>query len=156
MIDIAELSETALEDIKDIIEDENSTEYEIYVPKSTQLFSSEKSAIAYDYAYAAYSGQLLATIALSFEYEYVGPEVHASIGFTVKVNDKEALAGTILKISYLYVNDHENPEYDPNEEVNLFLEKVQNDEIAPACPDFVELFFEYIEEADEEENEDLE
>jgi hypothetical protein len=154
MIDIALLSGTTLNDILVLVEKEDTNAYEIFVPKSTQLYFSEKSSIAYDYAYAAYAGELLSSLGTNFTYEQVPPEFHESIGFTFQTNDKQKLATTILEISYLYVNDRDDPEYLDIEDVNQFLEDVENGNLKPACPYLSGLFFEFWRQSEAENDDD--
>ncbi len=102
MIEIQDITTSNIQDIIDILQGESDQPYEIYAPKSTQLYFSEDSAISDDYALLAYVGQKLHDIADEFSYGYVGPNQHDSVLYEVKVKDIQVLAKVLLELSYQY------------------------------------------------------
>ncbi|PZR26409.1 MAG: hypothetical protein DI535_14155 [Citrobacter freundii] len=154
MIDVAELLEASLDEIRNLLNEEDTTEYQIYVPKSTVLFSSERTAIIEDYMSAAYSGQLLSGISEKFDYDEVSPAIHESIGFSITTKDRDLLATTILEISYLYGNERDGFEKNEYEIVEQFIDDVENDKIIPACPYFFEVRDEMLSEIEDDDNDD--
>jgi hypothetical protein len=152
MIDVAGLSGFTREMIKELVDKENTTDYEIFVPKSAKLFFSEKSEMVADYVEAAYSGQQLANIAEAFDYDPVSPETYESILFEVRTSDIDKLTDTILQITYVYVNDHPEDE-SFRDELYQYIDDVNEGKIQPACPYFIEIINEIANEI-EEENED--
>lgn len=151
MIEIQNIREMTEEDITNILLDQKKQSFEIYIPKSTQLYSSANRDIAIDYAMIAYSGQLLKDASDGFEYNPVSVAEHKSVLFEISGNDIPKLAKAILEISIGYNNEHED--YDElyfHENVEQFLENSNNNQIIPACPDFVEIYNEYIEEEEED------
>lgn len=139
MIEIQDITTSNIQDIIDILQGESDQPYEIYAPKSTQLYFSEDSAISDDYALLAYVGQKLHDIADEFSYGYVGPNQHDSVLYEVKVKDIQVLAKVLLELSYEFSNTA-GDEYMPRESVYDFIEKIQKSEIIPACPNFVDDF----------------
>jgi hypothetical protein len=150
MIEIQEIRTSNIHEIVDMLLEQKFQPFEIYVPKSTQLAFSEQSTIADDYALLAYVGQQLKDISDEFSYEYVSPDEHESVLFEVKTNNIEKLAETLLELSYNFNNDPDSDEYIPFEDVNDFIDKVQTLKITPACPDFIEVFREFVDEFEEE------
>jgi hypothetical protein len=139
MIEIQDITTSNIQDIIDILQGESEQPFEIYAPKSTQLYFSEDSAIADDYALLAYVGQKLHDIADEFSYGYVSPSQSDSVLFEVKVGDIQVLAEVLLELSYEFANTA-GDEYMPREVVYDFIDKIQKSEIVPACPDFVDDF----------------
>jgi hypothetical protein len=157
MIEIQNIIKMTEEDIFNLLLDEKEQPFEIYVPKSTQLYSSTNRDIAVDYAMLAYSGQLLKDASNEFEYDSVSVASHISILFEVSVDDIPKLSKAILEISLGYNNEHED--YDDfyyHKNVEQFLDDSNNNQIIPACPDFVEIYNEYIEDDEDEKDEDEE
>lgn len=155
MIEIQNIVEMTEEDILNLLLAEKEQPFEIYVPKSTQLYSSTNRDIAIDYAMLAYSGQLLKDASNKFEYDSVSVENHGSVLFEVWAEDIPKLSEAILEISIGYNNEHED--YDDfyfHENVEQFLDDSNNNQIIPACPDFVEIYNEYIEDEDDEDEDD--
>lgn len=153
MIEIQNITEMTEEDILNLLLNEKKGSFEIYVPKTTQLYSSTNQDIAIDYAMIAYSGQLLKEASDKFEYDSVDVAEHKSILFEVSGNDIPKLAKAILEISIGYDNEHED--YDDfyyHENVEQFLDDSNNNRIIPACPDFVEIYNEYIEEEEDDDD----
>jgi hypothetical protein len=150
MIEIQEIRTTNIQEIVDMLLEQKLQPFEIYTPKSTQLHFSEQSAIADDYALLAYVGQRLRDVSDEFSYEYVSPDEHESVLFEVKTNNIEKLAETLLELSYNFNNAPDSDEYIPFEDVNDFIGKVQALKIIPACPDFIEVFGEFVDEHKEE------
>lgn len=143
MIEIQNLQGLSEEQIVDLLLEQKSQPFEIYIPKETQRFSSDNESIADDYLNAAYAGQMLSDVAEKFDYEFVSPDKHESILFTVKCADIEALAEALLEISYLYVNDHPDPIELWDGRLN-FIDEVEKKKIVPACQDFIEVYNEFI------------
>jgi len=104
MIEIQKISNATIEDLLNLLFAEKEQPFEIYVPKSTQLFASTNEDIATDYAMLAFAGQKLSEIADEFSYNYVSPTNHDSVLFEIKTDDIKQLAETILFISYGYNN----------------------------------------------------
>ena len=153
MIEIQNIIEMTEEDIFNLLLNEKKQSFEIYVPKSTQLYSSTNQDIAIDYAMLAYSGQLLKDASNEFDYDSVSVANNASVLFEVSAADIPKLLKAILEISIGYNNEHED--YDDfyfHENVEQFLDDSNNNQIIPACPDFVEIYNEYIEEEDDDED----
>ncbi len=111
MIEIQDLEGKVKSGIIDLLLEQESNSFEIYIPKSTQLSFSERDAIAIDYNKLAYAGLLLNEISENFNYEKVAPEFHESVLFTVQTNNIEGLAKALLEISFGYVNDEEDEFY---------------------------------------------
>ena len=154
MIEIQDINNATIDDLINLLLDEKVQPFEIYVPKSTQLFASTYEDVANDYAMLAFAGQKLNEVADDFSYHYVSPSEHESILFEVKTNDINRLAKSILFVSYGYNNEPHNEEIDYLDYVYDFIEKVNVNEIVPACPDFIEDYREYKEQANGEEDED--
>lgn len=154
MIEIQNISNAKIDDLVNLLLDEKTQLFEIYVPKSTQLFASTYEDIANEYAMLAFAGQKLSEMADEFSYYYVAPTTHESVLFEIKTNDIKQLAETILFLSYGYDNEPEGEEIYYLYEVYDFIEKVKSEEIVPVCPDFIEDYQEYIEQADNGENDD--
>ena len=152
MIDIADLEGKDSSEILGLIELEQSKKVSIYVPKSTQQFFSDSLAIANDYAMAAYSGQLLENISSFFTYEMISPTAYESIMFEIIFDDKEQLAEVLFLISCLY-DINELPDEDSSGEpliaiVGQFLYEIEQGDIIPACPYFIEVANEFNEDND--------
>ncbi len=139
MIEIQDLRDLNIEDIINLILDEKTQPFEIYVPKSTQRYFSDSRAIWLDYVYLAYSGQLLNDICDEFSYDEVSPEEHTSVRFSIRTANIKKLAETLLYISYGYVNDSEDEEFSCTEHADDYIACVENGEITPACPYFIEI-----------------
>ncbi|NDV80137.1 MULTISPECIES: hypothetical protein [unclassified Dysgonomonas] len=154
MIEIQDIQTNNIDDIINRLLDEKEQPFEIYVPKSTQTFSSSNRDIANDYAMLAFVGQKLDEVADDFTYYYVSPSAHDSVLFEVKTNNIKQLAETILNISYGYGNDSEEDEIYFLDDVYDFIEKVITGEVVSVCPDFIEDYQEYNEYADESEGSD--
>ena len=81
MIEIQNIKNCSKEGIIDLLLDEKTHQFEIYLPKETVLFSSSSLDIANDYAVLAFSGQKLKNASDTFEYNYVSPSEHSSVCF---------------------------------------------------------------------------
>lgn len=149
MLELQDFKNLTKDDILKLLEEQNSTSLEIAVPKETKEFFSERFAISIDYGNLAYAGQRLSELATDFQYSKVPPSEHESAIFTVTVSDLALLAETLLEISYGYVNDPEDEDFSFDEMVEDFLYQVDQEEVTPACPYFIEIYKEYM---DEEEN----
>ena len=84
MIEIQQLEGLDLEQTLNLLLEEKSQPFEIYIPKNTQQYFSENDSISVDYANLAYSGQLLFEVSDSFEYERVSSDKHESVLFKIK------------------------------------------------------------------------
>lgn len=140
MIDILNIKNVSVHQVVDMLLDENSTSFEISVPKYAQLAFSEPEAILRDYAHLAYSGQILKDCSIEFSYDKVPPEFHESVLFVVATNNLELLAKGLLNISYGYDNEHEDEEFIFSEEVEEYIDKIEKGVTDPACPYFMEVF----------------
>lgn len=145
MIEIQQLRELDLEQVINLLLEEKSQPYNIYIPKETQEFFSDREAISSDYANLAYSGQLLFNISEKFEYEEVSPTMHESVLFTIEAKNIESLASVLLHISYGYGNDHpEDDEFSYIEESLNYLGEIEHRDIKKiACPYFVDISKEF-------------
>ncbi|MDR0605470.1 MAG: hypothetical protein LBG80_14320 [Bacteroidales bacterium] len=150
MIEIQEIRTTNIQKIVDMLLEQGSQPFEIYVPKSTQMGFSEQSAIADDYALLAYAGQRLKDVSDEFSYGYVSPSEHRNVLYRVKTNNIIKLAETLLELSYDFNNESDSDEYIPFEDVYSFISKVQSSEITPVCPDFIEDFETFVGNSDED------
>lgn len=137
MIEINNLENLSIEEIKTVLNKEGG-DIEIYVPKKTQTYFSDPVSIAYDYANLAYAGQLLSDASNEFDYTFVIPENHTSILFKITPTDKDKLSQVLLDITGLCFST------DDGLDVEEFLEQVELGEIEPACPGFIEVYNEYI------------
>lgn len=154
MIEIQDLQGKTKSEIIDLILEQGSNSFEIYVPKSTQLYFSEKEAIAIDYNNLAYAGHLLKEISDSFNYEEVSPEDHESVLFDIETSNLEGLAEALFEISFGYVNDEEDEVYQDIEddcEFNMnadqYLSDVAEGKINEvACPYFCEIAQQFFDE----------
>ena len=158
MIEIQDIEGKVISEIIDIILEQKSTTFEIYVPKSSVMFSSERREIAIDYNKLAYAGHLLKVVSKSFSYVKVKPGDFESVLFNVETTDIEGLAKTLFEISFGYVNDEEGEICDNlAEDVNVmfdmfadqYLADVKNGKVEPACKYFCDIAFEYFKEDDE-------
>jgi hypothetical protein len=152
MIEIQEIKNVTTEDIVNLLLGEKEQPFEVYVPKSTQLCFSSNEDIANDYAMLAFAGQKLSEVADEFSYDYVSPTNHDSVLFEIKTDDIKQLAETILFISYGYNNDPEDEEIYYLDEVYDFIDKVKTGDTIPVCPDFLNDYHEYYEQADNDED----
>jgi hypothetical protein len=152
MIEIQKIENVTTEDITNLLLNEKEQPFEIYVPKSTLLFSSSSEEIAIDYAMLAFAGQKLSEVADKFSYNYVPPAYHDSVLFKVETNKIKQLSEIILFISYGYNNDApEDEEMDYPTEVDDFIDQVNAGKIFPACPDFIKDSQEYFKQADDDD-----
>ncbi|GAA6768423.1 hypothetical protein AAFH68_43780 [Flavobacterium sp. CGRL1] len=153
MIEIQNIKDITEEDITNLLFEQKEQPFQIYIPKSTHLYSSTNQDIAIDYAMLAYSGQLLKDASDNFEYDSVNVAENKSILFEISTDDIPKLANAILEISIGYNNEHKD--YDEiyyHESVQQFLDDSNNKQIITACPDFVEIYNEYIEEDEDDDN----
>jgi len=144
MIDIAALKDFSISEISELIDSEDEV-IEVYVPKSSKLYFSERHDIAYDYIQAAYAGQKLSEISTFFEYEEVPPAIHENILLQIKVADKDILSAIIMDLTYLY-DVNEDPEADEFEQLEIisgFEGDIETEKIIPACPYFIEVWKEF-------------
>jgi len=157
MIDLPDLEDLNVEEIKALLSVEGSKTIEINLPKTTQQFFNEPIDIAYDYAFAAYSAQELSKVSTIIEYEFASPGEFESYIFKINVANEDELAETLYQISILYGfneidEDDEDAMEDVNiEDVNQFLYEVENGEIIAVCPDIVQVFTEFMPEEDDDE-----
>jgi len=145
MIDIVTLKDFSSTQISELVDSEAGEIIEVYVPKTSKLYFSERHDIAYDYILAAYAGQKLSEISFFFEYEEVPPALHESILFQIKVADKDVLASLIMDLTYLY-DINEDPEADEIEQlenISEFEGDIETKKITPACPYFIEVWKEF-------------
>lgn len=147
MIELQDIQTNSVDDIINLLLEEEQQPFEIYVPKSTQLYFSTSEDIANDYAMLAYAGQKLNEIADEFSYDYVSPSNHESVLFEIKTNNVKQLAETILNLSYGYSNDPAEEEIYYLDDVYDFIEKVIAKEISPVCSDFIEDYQGYANES---------
>lgn len=161
MIDLPDLEDMDVDQIRSLLTSENSNIVEIYLPKTTQQYFNEPVDIAYDYAFAAYSAQELSKVSNILEYEFAEPTDFESYMFKINFKNPQPLAETLYQISCLYGfngidednDDDESEIEDPNiEDVNQFIYEVENGQVAAACPDIVQVFTQFIpaEEDDDE------
>ncbi|HWW37837.1 hypothetical protein [Pedobacter sp.] len=155
MIDLTALSGTSIEGILNIVIQNDSERYEVYVPKSTQQYFSDRIAIADDYAKAAYSGHLLSLISESFIYEEAVPAAHESILFEIETKDTSGLAQILFDLTFIYginsdseIEDADVDNYD--EDLWQYIDDVQTKKIIPVCPYFIEIVTEFSEEEETE------
>ncbi len=137
MIEVINLEGLSIDEIKTIVNTE-SVKIEVYVPKKTQTYFSDPVSIAYDYANLAYAGQLLSDASVEFDYNFVIPEVHESVLFEITPIDRYKFSQVLFDIAGLYHSA------DDGLDVEEFLEQVELSEIECACPDFIEVYNEYI------------
>lgn len=163
MIEIQELEGRSKSEITDLIKGQESNNYEIYVPKSTQLLFSETLAIAIDYNKLAYSGHLLSAVSDDFKFAEVPPQEHESVLFNIKTDNIGGLTDALFEISFGYVNSEENEVYkDVESDVNTeflmwadqYLSDVEEGKVKAACPYFCQIARQFFDEAGEKE-EDL-
>jgi hypothetical protein len=152
MIELQQLLNLNLEQVVNLLLEQKTQPFEIYIPKETQLFNSDREAISIDYCNLAYAGQLLFDASDEFKYEEVSPDLHESVCFTISAKDFEKLAVALLEISYGYVNDHpEDEEYSFDMEVAEYMYEVKQGKIKKiACPYFVEISKEFGKEKNSE------
>ncbi|OJV81783.1 MAG: hypothetical protein BGO34_08325 [Bacteroidia bacterium 44-10] len=143
MIEIQDIQTNDVDDIIARLLDEKAQPFEIYIPRSTQVFHSSNVNIENDYAMLAFAGQKLSEIAYKFSYHYVSPSDHSSVLFEIKTNEINKLAEVILDISYGYGNDPDGEEIYYLDDVYDFIEKVKKEEITPVCLDFIEDYLRY-------------
>ena len=154
MIEIQDLKGKNQLEIIDLIIEQKSELIEIYVPKSTALFFSERAAVAKDYVSLAYAGHLLNKACKSLSYNKVGPELHQSVLFSVEINDDiESFAKALFEISFGYVNSNEDAKYrfddvKDDEDFDIladqYIADVQAGIIQPVCKYFCEVAIEFL------------
>jgi len=155
MIEIQNIERTTIDGIINLLLDEKKQPFDIYIPKSTLLYHSTSEDIANDYATLAYIGQKLSEVSESFSYDYVSPHVHESVLFQVETTNFVGLAEVILELSYEYNNESEDTEESYFlDDVYQFIDDVENNKITPACQDFLDTYYEFKKEIEEEENSD--
>lgn len=137
MIEIQDIKNHSVEDIIDLLLDEKVQPFKIYVPKSTVLFSSTNEDIANDYAMLAYAGQKLSDSSDNLDYEYISPNIHSSVCFTISTKNIEKLATAIYEVSLGYNNEAEE-EVIYLDEAYQFIDDVENLKVVPACKEFIE------------------
>lgn len=150
MIQIQDIKSVLIEEIVNLLLDEKVQPFEVYVPKSTQLFASTYRNIADDYAMLAFAGYKLNEVADEFSYSYISPANHDSVLFELKANNIEQLAETLLYISYGYGNEPQDEEVSYLDDVYDFIEEVSKGRIMPVCSDFIEDCLKYNKCADNE------
>lgn len=143
MIELQDIRTNNVDDIINLLLEEEQQPFEIYAPKSIQLYLSTSEDIANDYAMLAYTGQKLNEVADEFSYYYVSPSEHESVLFEIKTNNIKQLAEAILNLSYGYSNEPDGEEKYYLADVYDFIEKVLKNEIIPVCSDFIEDYQEY-------------
>jgi len=155
MIEIQELEGKVMSEIIDMILEQKSTSFEIYIPKSSVMFFSERREIAIEYNKLAYAGHLLKELSISFNYKEVKPEDLESVLFNVETTDIEGLAKVLFEISFGYVNDEEDDIYENlDTDINImfdmnadqYLADVRDGKIKPACNFFCEIAEEFFKE----------
>lgn len=151
MIDLPKIKLFNRTEIQELIKTETDEYLELYLPRTSKQFFSEREDIAYDYAFAAYSGQLISEDAEYFEYTFSLPSEFVSYTFKIKNFDPEALAETLYDISclYGYTGNDEDEENVTIEEVNQFLDDVEAGKITAACPELIAVFEEFTEEEED-------
>ena len=148
MLEIEDLETLSKEEILKALAAEGSNSFEIAFGKSTQEFFSERNAISIEYANLAYVGQRLSEIASDFQYSEVPPAEHESVIFTITVSDIKLLAETLMEIAHGDIEDDEDEDFGFDEMILDFLDKVEQGEVNPACPYFIEVYKEYIDEGE--------
>lgn len=154
MIEIQNIIDATKEDIMNLLLSEEGNTFEIYIPKSTQMYFSSNENIAMDYAMLAYAGQKLKEVADEFEYNTVQPHQHNSVLFKIKPFSTEYLADALLEISYGYENDPELEQYPYMELVDQFISDVEDLKIIPACPDFIDYYNDFIKQVEDNDDEE--
>ena len=151
MIELQQLRDLDLEQVVNLLLEEKIQPFEIYVPKETQEFNSDREAISIDYANLAYCGQLLFDVSDEFEFEEISADEHESALFTIKAKDFERLAAALLEISYGYVNDHpEDENYSFIEQSSNYFYEIEQGKIPRvACQYFVDVSKEFQKEEEE-------
>lgn len=153
MIEIQDLKELNKQEILDLLLDEKSNGFDIYIPKETQEFFSDREEISMDYAQLAYSGQLLFNNAKEFSYVHVPPALHESVLFKVTYDDLNKLAEILLQISNGYFNDEEDEENNYTVMTWDYLDDVDEGKIKNvACPYFIEISKEFDENDDDDDS----
>ena len=161
MIEIQDLQGKTKSEIINLILDQESNSFEIYIPKSTMLYSSSKEDIAIDYNKLAFAGHIIKNVSIKFQYEEVPPEEHESVEFKIETSNIEALSSALLEISFGYVNDEEEEVYENIEEdfdfwmnADQYLSDVIDNKIQDvACPYFCQIAQDFFNEVAREEEE---
>lgn len=155
MIDLLEIRDkTDIQEIKKILISEEDGTFEIYVPKSTGIFS-DPDAVGEDYALLAFAGQELKDIAQEFSYKVVPPTEHESVLFTVEGVELDKLANTLLELSFYYgLNEFEDEDEFTYMDVDQYIADVNDGKIDAACPEFVEFSNEYFERGSEDNDDE--
>jgi len=143
MIEIQDLENLKKEEVIALLLTQENP-FEIYIPKETEQFFNTNESICNDYAYLAYAGQRLAAISKSFKYEQVPPTQHVSVRFEIDVDDLEKLAETLLDLSYGYVNESSDEEFNYFEIVEEFMDHVDKQLTIAACSYFIKIHNEYL------------
>ncbi|KYH05860.1 hypothetical protein A1704_12260 [Chryseobacterium cucumeris] len=144
MIEIQDIKTNNNNDIVNLLLDEEQP-FDIYFPKYTILFSSTNEDIAYDYARLAYVGYKLNLLSDNINYDVVHPHDHSSISFEITTKNIDSLASLLLELSYLYENDDESDlEYNFWDDVFQYIYEVENNISPPTCPEFIEIYHEFV------------
>lgn len=152
MIEIQNIEKATFDNIVNLLLDEKQQPFNIYIPKSTVLYRSTSENIANDYATLAYIGQKLSQASENFNYEYVSPHEHKSALFQVRTANFTELAEIILELSFEFNNESEDIEESYFlDDVYQFIDDVENKQVIPACQDFLDTYYEFKGEIEEED-----
>ena len=75
----------------------------------------------------------------TFSYEQVTHGLHESVSFEITTADIDKLADTLLYISYDEFNEHEDEDFIYEDDLYNYIDKVNQGEITPACPYFIDI-----------------
>jgi hypothetical protein len=153
MIEIEQLRGLEVERVIDLLLEQKIQPFEIYIPKETSLYNNERTDISVDYLHLAFAGQRLSEASQEFKYHIVYPQDHESVLFEIKTNNLEGLSEALLDISFGYVNDHEDDSYFP-EMVSGFEGDIEQKDYKIACPEFIEIYREFMNEEEDEGEDD--
>ena len=154
MIEIKDLEGKVISEIIDMLLEQDSNAFEVYIPKSNSL---QRIEIAIDYNKLAYAGHLLKAISKSFNYKKVSPYNFESVLFNVETTNIDGLAKVLFEISFGYVNDEEDDLYeDLDTDIDImfdmnadqYLADVRDGKIKPACKFFYDIAEEFFKEAE--------
>ncbi len=149
MIALPDLEGISREELVDILLNEKPQLLEICIYKRTVQFSTAPIEISYEYGELAYSGQRLNDTAHEFSYEEITPDVSGYVMFTVRTDNIDQLADTILDLAYLYgYISHPDDNYaeELQQSVTDYLYQVKGGALIPACPYFIQMCNQFCEE----------
>ena len=116
--------------------------------------ADEDASVADDYLLAAYLGEKLAEACEAISYDKVKPGTKKKISFRLSKASTADLAAALYYMCPAFETDYSEEYYQLTEALALFARHVEDGEIKPVCPYFMEVYAEHKENMEEEEEEE--